>query len=235
MIDFQIDSKPHTLKTQLAELTFAELLQIIQIQKQTELSNLEKSGKILALLSGLDEELINDAEPVLVIKLIEQVQLFEELTKEFEPIKQFKHNNQTYTVKDLQKATFKEFADWEKSTSVLEGLESYPYQLAILVRLSGEKYEDYDVMERAEGFKQLPASIVLCVAAFFLSSSRQSEAHFQNYLLVTEMRKHLIQTLKELNKIYKPNSGKPTVGGVISMIWWQKLLVKFLLSKISQS
>lgn len=171
MKTFLIDDKPYSYPTSWEEIPYRQFLQIAPIRANKDLSPLQRGGRYVVLLTGLEQEIIDAAEPKLVLSILEQLMFLSEEPTDV-VVTEFEINKETYYVKDLDLATYGQFANYEQVGYMYKKnpLAGIPKQLAMLCRKAGESPEDLPDAEldrRAELFLDLSTTTVIGVASFF--------------------------------------------------------------------
>lgn len=216
MKTFSLNDTQYSIPTELSEITLGQFVQITKLFTDPHLSNIEKAGQVVALLTGLPIEVIEEAEPKLVLLLFGEVNLLEEaLEIEAQPLRQFALSGQTYQVNTLAGSTFREFAAYDKTLSVFKTqAEAFPYQLAILCRLPGETLKQVDVEARAELFRGLDMETVQRITTFFLFSAKHSQLTTQRFSAIEKAR-------TEIRAVLKQSLRKGTGGSILSSLFRQ--------------
>ncbi|WP_277486739.1 hypothetical protein [Catalinimonas alkaloidigena] len=170
MKKIEINNKKYSLPTSLEEITIQQFLIVQEIISSDE-SNLNKYLQIISYLSSIPENILRDTGTELVNPLLESLDyLFSVDIDSFDSITEFEYLSETYYVnQDFSSSCFGEYIDYDNFLKEHGQLNSIPYLLAVLCKREGESYGDYDAMQRAEHFKNIPCITALSIASFFLS------------------------------------------------------------------
>jgi hypothetical protein len=174
----------------------------ITLKKYYEIRNVLKSKKeikltdMVRILSIVQNRKIEDLEalPLRVIKEeLKKLSTIFENTPKLVAIMQFQYEGDTYYIKDLADDCFNAYASFEMTLAnyKADDIKQVTYGLAILARKQNEKFDTYDVDERAKRFELLPTETALGVASFFLNVEKASQKLTSLSLQIEEKAKAL--------------------------------------------
>ncbi|MDO7874318.1 hypothetical protein Q5H93_06205 [Hymenobacter sp. ASUV-10] len=225
MKTFKLDGKEYRYPEHWSEVTYWQFVAYSAIKADTDLSPLRKAGDAVALLTGLEQAIINAAEPRLVVSVLEQMAFLNEEPSE-PVVAKFDASGETYYVQEMDRKTFGQFAAYEDIAHRhrKEPLQALPQQLVMLCRKAGETADDLTADEtarRTELFFELPVTTVLGVAAFFTAAARSIHSATVSSSAVLAVRAALLQRLDAIIK----NAGD---GSVPQLPWQRRLYARLI-------
>jgi hypothetical protein len=200
MQPFFIDDTTYHYPTSWAEVPYHQFVQLTAI-RSTDTSPMRKAGDTVALLTGVPRVILDAAEPRLVLTILEAMPfLGEEPTEAV--VSEFGASGETFLVRDLDDATFGQFAAFEDIAyrHKKQPLLALPKQLVMLCRKPGEDGRDLPAAEferRAALFDNLPTTTVLGVASGFTVAARSTQAVTVASSVVAGLRAALLTQLEK--------------------------------------
>jgi len=216
MITLELNEKEYKLPTTFNEMNIEMYSKLISIDK--DLSDMDKYKKIISLLTGIDEETVNQIK-VEQLKLIQDKIQFMFNADKIELVDRFSIDGQKYGFNyDLNQMSFGEYIDLEEFSKPEEVNNNLHILMAILYRPIKTKksffrknkdykiidYDSENVMKRAELFKtKLMMDKVLGGMVFFSILSTTTILNSQDYS-VKELKKKMMETMN-LMKVEQMN------------------------------
>jgi len=197
MIELEVNNEIYNIPNSYKELKLKEYQQIAAIDKDDKFKDL----KIIQVLSGIDLDVLKQASFHSLKPVIKSILfLFNQDNYNLQRVIKFE-NKQYGFIKDFDKLTFAEYIDLEEFSK--EPIENIHILMAIFYRplknkvdlniynnddqYETETYDDGEVLDRSEEFKNLDMDVVLGALFFFI-------------ILKLEFMKSLKASLKEHQK-----------------------------------
>lgn len=213
MKPFKLDNTTYFLPESWKEVTLEQFQRYHATQKDTNLGQLEKAGKILSIFSEVSLPQVEEAGAELMFRLFERLDfLKQEVTSE--PVAHFSFNGATYYVHSLEK--FGELAAYDRVVGHFKGdmIAASGYVLAILCRKRGEVFinDKNALTEQAKRFeKGLDAETVMSLIAFFLSCGQESQIASQFSSRAEAARQKLRELLAATSMTATDGSPRPSI------------------------
>jgi hypothetical protein len=133
MIPFSQNNDNYFIPETWEEVKYSQYIKVVETQQNEALGATERAARIVAILTQIPLETVNEAGFDLVIKLMERLQ-FAQTAPEVAPITHVTINGTTYHAQELVK--FGELVAFDKVETAFQDapMQKIPYILAILLR-----------------------------------------------------------------------------------------------------
>ncbi|WP_066834903.1 hypothetical protein [Rufibacter ruber] len=221
MKEIKFDKKKYVLPTSWSEVTFKQFRELMKVNAGT-MGDIEKAARIAAVFTDLTYDELIDGNPYLISKVVNELDFIDKALDYNKPVVHFKIDDETFYVRDLEDASFREYADFQTINKIFaeKPEEGYLLKLAILCRKVGEKpLKEKDLKARAELFENLDAETVLGINSFFLLRRKLSQQASHQYSM---LRAEVTEKELSLRRILA-NGG----AGTGWLTRWRNLLLSF--------
>lgn len=198
----KIDNNEYNVPDSWEELTLQQYLDLMSIPSGFTPSN--KLIKIFEYTCGIPVEVSKKISPPELVKINS---LLNWMDKSYvaSPIREFLFKNVEYKAESISDSVFGAYVDYETFLDRYGAIQGLPYLIAVMARKQGEKYEDYDTYKRAEEFKELPLTVALDLAAFFLTNIKLTNLHTQT---ISKLKEQVQNQSNYTNNLLNSLDGK---------------------------
>jgi hypothetical protein len=225
---FELNGKKHKIIDSWSDVKFSHMKEIMKLDKDS-LTDIEKSAKIVSILSGIPYDELIQFESSLVTRLMGILTFLEEVP-ETDVSSSFTFKGETYFCTTFNKSIMKEWVIFQQIEDMFteNPEDGMTLKIALMYRKKGETVDDVDknegalLKERASLFEDLPAETVLNINSFFLTNLRIYIVATNLYSKAVETQQEKLHTLTEI--ITQSGGGK----GLLSK--WRIAFLKKTLS-----
>lgn len=204
MKTFKFKNNNYNVPTVWDEVT---LKQQVEVSKIASKEQHIKQIALVAAYTGID---IHELKKTNIKELQPLFNLIKFVSEELptEPIERFEYKGEEYNITDtLLNAEFQDFISLENIVKEYgdKEYEALPLMVAILAKKDGESLDDYDIMERAKHFEDLPITIANRLKVFFYLLVNQSSINSDVYSNLNEV---ILKRINECKDTMKKQGGK---------------------------